>query len=60
MHTEFLFRKPDGKRPRLLWEVNNIIKLRELEWKGLEWIRLALDRHHWWTLSNTTMKLRIP
>jgi hypothetical protein len=41
-------KKIDGKgtigRPRLRWEDNIRIHLKEMGWKGIDWIDLAQDR----------------
>jgi hypothetical protein len=41
--------KPEEKRPlgtpRLKWEDNIKIDLREIEWGGMDWIDLAQNRH---------------
>jgi hypothetical protein len=34
--------------------------LREIEWGGMDWIDLALDRDKWRALVNTVMNLRVP
>jgi hypothetical protein len=54
MHEELrdaysaLVGKPEGKRPlgRLgrRWDDNIVIDLREVEWGGMEWVRLAKAR----------------
>jgi hypothetical protein len=40
--------KPEGKRPlgRPIhrWDANNKIDLREIQWRGMDWIDLAEDR----------------
>jgi len=28
--------------------------------EGVDWMHLAQDRDHWWTIMNTVMKLRVP
>jgi len=42
---------PEGKRPlrshRRRWEDNIRICLREIGWKGVDWIHLAQDRDQW-------------
>jgi hypothetical protein len=39
--------------------VDNIkIDLREIEWDGVDWIDMALDRDHWRALVNTVLNLR--
>jgi hypothetical protein len=61
---KILVRKPKGKRPsgrpRLRWEDNIRMGLRELGWEGVDWINLALDRDQWRVLVNTLMNLRVP
>jgi hypothetical protein len=56
--------KPEGKRPlerpRLRWEDNIKMDLREIEWGGMDWIDLAQDRDQWRALVNTEMNLRVP
>jgi hypothetical protein len=52
-------KKPLG-RPRLGWEGNIRIDLREIGWGGMDWIDLAQDRDQWRALVNTAMKLRVP
>jgi hypothetical protein len=32
----------------------------EVEWDGVEWIRLAQDRYRWRTVVNTVVNLRVP
>jgi hypothetical protein len=34
--------------------------LREMGWRGMDWIHLAQDRGKWRALVNTIMNLRIP
>jgi hypothetical protein len=36
------------------------IYLREIEWDGMDWIVLALDRYRWRALVNTVMNLWVP
>jgi hypothetical protein len=31
--------------------------LREVVWKGLDWIHVTQDRDQWWVVVNTVMKL---
>jgi hypothetical protein len=56
--------KAEGKRPlgrpRHRWVNNNKMDLREIEWDGMDWIDLALDRDQWRALVNTVMNLRFP
>jgi hypothetical protein len=56
--------KPEGRRPlgrpRLRWEDNIKVDLREAGWGGIDWINLAQDRDRWWALVNTLMNLRVP
>jgi hypothetical protein len=54
--------KPDGKRqlgnPRRRWADNIKMEVREIEWDGIDWIALALDRDKWKALVNTVMNHR--
>jgi hypothetical protein len=34
--------------------------LREMRWKGVDWMHLAQDRDWWWALVNMVMKLHVP
>jgi hypothetical protein len=34
--------------------------LGEIEWEGVDWIRLAQDRNPWWALVNMVMNLKVP
>jgi hypothetical protein len=52
-------KRPLG-RPRLGWENNIKMDLREIGIDGANWIRLAQDRIQWRTFVNTVMKLRVP
>jgi hypothetical protein len=59
---ETLVGKPEGKRPlgrsRRRWEDNIKMYLREIEWKGLDWIHLAQDRYQWRISVDMVMNLR--
>jgi hypothetical protein len=56
--------RPEGKRPlgrpRLRWEDNIKLDLREIGIDGANWIRLAQDRVQWWAFVNTVMNLQVP
>jgi hypothetical protein len=56
--------KPEGKRPlgrpRRRWEDNIKMDLREIEWDGMDWIKLAQDRDQWRALVNTVMNFQVP
>jgi hypothetical protein len=56
--------KPEGKRPlgrpKLRWEDNIKLILRETGIYGANWIRLAQDRIQWRDFVNTVMNLRVP
>jgi hypothetical protein len=39
---------------------NSRVDLREIVWKGVEWMHLAMDRDLWLALVNTIMNLRVP
>jgi hypothetical protein len=56
--------KPEGRtplgRPRRKWEDNIKMDLREIGWRGMDWIHVAQDRDQWRALVNTVMNLRVP
>jgi hypothetical protein len=56
--------KPEGRRPlgrpRLRWEDNIKMDLREVGWGVVDWIDLAQDRDRWRALVNAVMNLRVP
>jgi hypothetical protein len=56
--------RPEGKRPlgrpRLRWEDNIELDLREIRINGANWIQLAQDRVHWRTFVNIVMNLQVP
>jgi hypothetical protein len=56
--------KPEGKRalarPRLRLEDNIRMDIREIGWRGMDWINLSQDRNRWRDLVNTVMNLRVP
>jgi hypothetical protein len=66
MHTDSLCgeleRKRQFERPRHRWEDNITSKmyLTKIEWEGLDWIYLALDRGKWWAVVKTVMNFRVP
>jgi hypothetical protein len=51
-------RRPLG-RPRRRWEDNIKMDLREVGWRGMDWINLAQDRDRWRALVNAVMNLRV-
>jgi hypothetical protein len=55
--------KPKGKRPleipRRRWEDGIKTDLREIGWKGVEWIHLAQDGDRWRAVVNAVMNLRV-
>jgi hypothetical protein len=55
---------PEGKRPlgkpRIRWEDNIKMDLKEIECDGIDWLGLAHDRDQWRALVNTEMTLRVP
>jgi len=54
----------EGKRSlgrhRCRWEDNIRIDLREIGWKGVDWIHLTQNRNKWWALVNMAMNLWVP
>jgi hypothetical protein len=44
-------------RPGRRWEVNIKMDIREINWSGMDWIDLVVDRDQLETLVNTIMKL---
>jgi hypothetical protein len=56
--------KAEGKRPLgrpICRSVDNIkMDLREIEWDGMNWIKLAQDRDQWRALVNTVVNLWVP
>jgi len=61
---KMLFGKPEERRPlgkpKHRWEDNIRMDLKEIGWKGMDWIHLAHDRNQWWVLVNTVMNLWAP
>jgi hypothetical protein len=55
---------PEGKSPLRIpwrrWEDNIIMDRREVEFGGVDWIRLVQDRDRWRALVNMGMNLRVP
>jgi hypothetical protein len=47
-------------RPRLSWEDNIKLDLREIGIDESSWIHLAQDSVQWWAFVNTVMNLRVP
>ena len=55
---------PEGKRPlgrpRLRWEDNIKMDLKEVGCGGMDWIYLVQDRDSWRALVNAVMNFRFP
>jgi hypothetical protein len=55
--------KPEGKRPlegpRRRWEDGIEMDLREIDWGGVEWIKLPQHRDRWRAVVNAVMNLRV-
>jgi CRISPR/Cas system-associated protein Cas7 (RAMP superfamily) len=55
--------KPEGKRPlerpRHSSEYGIKMDLREIGWRGVEWIQLAQDRDRWRAVVNAVMNLGV-
>jgi hypothetical protein len=47
------------ERPRRRWENGMKMDLREIGWRGVEWIHLAQDRDLWLAVVNAVKKLRV-
>ena len=56
--------RPEGKRPlgkpRHRWEDNIKVDLKEIGWKGLDWIDLTQDRDRWLAIMNMIKNLCVP
>jgi hypothetical protein len=56
--------RPEGRRPlgrpRLRWEDNIKMDLKEVEWIGMDRINPAQDMTMWRALENTVKNLRVP
>jgi hypothetical protein len=48
------------RRPRCRWEDNIRVDLREIGWKGVDWIYLGQHRNQWQDLVNMVMNLQVP
>jgi hypothetical protein len=59
-----LVERHEGKRPlgrpRLRWEDNIKMDVREIGIDGVNWIQLAQDRVQWQACVNTVMNLQVP
>jgi len=53
-------RKRQLGRPRLYWENNIKMDLKEVGFWGMDWIEQAQDRDRWRALVNTVMNHRVP
>jgi hypothetical protein len=55
--------KPEGEtplvRPRRRWEHGIKMGLREIGWRGVEWIHLAQDKGCWRAVVNAVMNHRV-
>jgi hypothetical protein len=55
---------PEGKRPlrrrRQKWEANIRMDLREIGWRGVDWIQVAQNRDQWQALMDTELNLWFP
>jgi len=64
IYVQHFSRETLGKRPlarsRRRWEDNIKIGVKEIGWKGVDWIYLAQKRDQWWALANTVMNHRVP
>jgi hypothetical protein len=46
--------------PRLIWEDDIKMELKEVGCGGMDWVELAEDRERWQALVNAVMNLRVP
>jgi hypothetical protein len=55
--------KPEGKRPlgrpRRKWEDGIRMDLREIDLRGVDWIRLSQDKDRWRAVVSAVMNLRV-
>jgi transposase len=62
--VQVLVGKPEGKRPLgrpgRRWEDNIKIGLREVGWRGIDWINLSQDRNRWRAVVIAVMNLCVP
>jgi hypothetical protein len=49
----------DHWEPRHRWEDNFRMDLKEIGWKGVDWMCVAQDRDQWWSLVNMVMNLQV-
>jgi len=52
--------KPEGRRPRLRWEDNIRMDLREVGCGCVDWMELAQDRDRWRAVVSAVMNLWVP
>jgi hypothetical protein len=56
--------KPEGKKPpggrRRSCEDNIKMDIKELGWRGMDWIHLTEDTEQWRALVNMVMNLGVP
>jgi hypothetical protein len=64
MSAKFLLENLNGKKSLVIhrhrWEDSVKIDLKEMRFKGLDWIQLVHDMVQWQTLVNTVKNLRFP
>ena len=51
-------KKPPG-RPRHRWEDNIKTNLKEIEWKGVDWVHMTEDTGQVWSYMTMVMNLRV-
>jgi hypothetical protein len=56
----FAWRKVTAWRLGPVWEDTNKIKLKEIEWNGVEWVSPFQDTDKRWAVQNIVINLRIP
>jgi hypothetical protein len=46
-------------RPWFRWEDNIRMDIKEVEWRGMDWIHLGPNRVKWWTVMNMVMNIQV-
>jgi hypothetical protein len=61
--VKILVGRPEGKRPlgtyKCIWEDNITVDIKEIGWKGVDWMQLAQNSDQWRAVVKTVMNLRV-